>query len=165
LIKIYFRGLASTAQDQRTASRFLLHEGYQDIKDRDDRNDLALVFFEGGLPAGMQPALLPFNQPSLSAKESLWVAGFGHSNLGQLRKISLSLWQFSKGRTLFWLNQVKGQGACHGDSGGPAYLPRNGHLYVVGVTSYGYTTSCEQFSIYTHLEPYLPWLQTYLPKP
>ena len=50
-------------------------------------------------------------------------------------------------------------GACHGDSGGPAYLRlADGSWRVFGATSRG-TFFCNSQTIYTLIHPFVPWLE------
>ncbi len=59
------------------------------------------------------------------------------------------------------LDQRRGTGACHGDSGGPAYLALEGGYALWGVTSRGLNDpndDCSQFAIYTKAMPYANWI-------
>jgi hypothetical protein len=47
--------------------------------------------------------------------------------------------------------------ACSGDSGGPAIRNVNGQDYVFGISSWG-GNFCEDFSYYTRLDPFLPFV-------
>lgn len=49
--------------------------------------------------------------------------------------------------------------ACFGDSGGPAVNMANGRL--VGVTSRGGRTCGDEDTLYTRVQPYLPWIRSY----
>ena len=51
----------------------------------------------------------------------------------------------------------QGKTACNGDSGGPAFVEENGNLVVVGVTSYG-DQNCQEFGVYTRVDPYLDFI-------
>ncbi|MNY53743.1 Trypsin [compost metagenome] len=57
------------------------------------------------------------------------------------------------GKTEVALDQSQGKGACHGDSGGPAFLKVAGVEYVWGITSRGIgkdgVDDCSLFSLYT----------------
>ena len=57
------------------------------------------------------------------------------------------------------LDQTHGKGACHGDSGGPAYffdkkLKKN---ILVGLTSRG-TGDCNKIAVYTSVLGYRKWI-------
>lgn len=67
----------------------------------------------------------------------------------------------SEGKEIL-LDQTKQKGACHGDSGGPAFLKRaDGKLVQVGVTSRGTEAlgNCNQSSIYGSTVAHLPWIK------
>ncbi|MDO9182375.1 MAG: trypsin-like serine protease [Bacteriovorax sp.] len=48
-------------------------------------------------------------------------------------------------------------GTCSGDSGGPAYIRKNGELYLFGVTSRG-SALCNEVGVYTNALHYRPWI-------
>lgn len=53
---------------------------------------------------------------------------------------------------------IYGKDACHGDSGGPAYVVRsNGQLLLGGITSRG-PDPCGEYGIYTRAEAHLKWV-------
>lgn len=130
-----------------------------------DQGDIAIVHFKGGLPSGYQSAkLLPSSQ-SLKKGESVTLAGYGVTQMtpfggtgsGVLRKVDnvkISNPKFAKTEVL--LDQRQGRGACHGDSGGPAFVKRNNVVYLWGVTNRGYPPTgpddCKQYSIYTRIQ-------------
>lgn len=50
--------------------------------------------------------------------------------------------------------------ACHGDSGGPAYIQVDNVRYVTGITSRAYAAPyCETGAIYTIVAPYQRWIE------
>lgn len=160
-VEIYFQGLKNeNPLYYRPATRYVLHDKYQDIKDSDARHDLALVFFEGDLPPNFKVAPLLGDEQQLGIGDTVTIAGYGRgSPLGRLAKIDLPITRFSKEKTLIWLGQSKAQGACHGDSGGPAYKIVKNNIYLAAVTSYGETVDCDRHAIYTSLKPYRDWLR------
>jgi len=124
--------------------------------------DVALVHFAGGLPTGYQPSdLLPRDQ-SFSVGEKVELAGYGITNArtnagaGRLRKTTVAVLnpQFSATEVSF--DQSQGGGACHGDSGGPAFIVKKSHPYLFGITSRG-TGNCDQDVIYTKIASYWDW--------
>ncbi len=133
--------------------------------------DLALIKFSGGLPNGFRPAqLLPSSRP-LKNNETAILAGYGLSDgnsstgAGRLRvvEIPISNARFSTSEVL--LDQTKGIGACHGDSGGPAFIKVKDELQLWGVTSRGSGTGgndCSGYSIYTRIVPYAHWINSTL---
>ncbi len=61
------------------------------------------------------------------------------------------------------LDQKNGtQGACHGDSGGPAYVTgADGSLVLIGITSRGtdLNGNCDQQNVFTNVFGYMDWIQ------
>ena len=127
-----------------------------------DTSDVAVVHFSGGLPAGYAPSnLLPFNQP-LSQGQAVVLAGYGITNAtadtgaGVLRKTTVVISDPNYSISEVELDQTHGGGACHGDSGGPAYVIINGHPYLFGITSRG-GGNCDEDVIYTKISAYQDW--------
>ena len=64
------------------------------------------------------------------------------------------------------IDNTNGKGACHGDSGGPAYVQdKNGNVFLAGVTSRADEATdpegkCIGKTIYTKVQPYLTWIST-----
>jgi V8-like Glu-specific endopeptidase len=55
------------------------------------------------------------------------------------------------------LNEKK-SGTCNGDSGGPAYILKNGEYYLFGVTSRG-SELCNEVGVYTNALYYKAWIE------
>jgi hypothetical protein len=53
--------------------------------------------------------------------------------------------------------ETPGKNTCYGDSGGPAFVTDNTHIYIVGVTSKG-DSNCSQYGIDTRVDAYAGWL-------
>lgn len=132
--------------------------------------DIALVHFTGEVPAGYKPArFMPSSlKKSLVRDTEVVLAGYGITDgksgegAGTLKmtrvKIADPLYSVSEVK----LDQTKGTGACHGDSGGPAYIVVNGVNYLWGVTSRGVSdpdNDCSKYSAYTNALYYKTWLQ------
>lgn len=136
---------------------------------RKDTGDIALIHFLGSVPKGYKPAtFINMNQRLLQKGTPVVLAGFGISNgttkegAGSLRvtKVRIADPKFSNSEIK--LDQTKGTGACHGDSGGPAYLEYNGRHYLWGVTSRGVqdeNNDCTKYSAYTNALYYRVWIQ------
>lgn len=131
--------------------------------------DLALVHFVGKLPATHRPAeLLPPYWASLLVKDTpVIVAGYGVSDgvleLGArtLRQAEVFIANAAYGPSEVLVNQFHGQGVCHGDSGGPAFVRIQGSLYVWGVTSRGIgnlENACNQYAAMTNTLPHRTWI-------
>lgn len=81
---------------------------------------------------------------------------------GKLRKVSgIAVVKVSDDKKEIHLDQRKAKGACHGDSGGPAFLKlADGSEVQVGVTSRGTNVlgNCHEGAIYTGLSGHLDWI-------
>jgi secreted trypsin-like serine protease len=55
------------------------------------------------------------------------------------------------------LNEKK-SGTCNGDSGGPAFIQKNGELFLFGVTSRG-SNLCNEVGVYTNALYYKTWIE------
>ncbi len=56
----------------------------------------------------------------------------------------------------FYYSQVEG-GPCNGDSGGPAFIKRNGQEYLAGITSFG-DEACKYYGLSTAVQDHFEWL-------
>lgn len=172
----------------RTSTNALVHDEYKK-ESSDDRNDLALVTFLGGLPVGFTPARLP--GPNFPMKNGLKFTALGYGRTtgkksnnpqdlqgaGVLRSVDLEISVVSDDEKQFRVDQSNGQGICNGDSGGPAFIRYLGQDYVIGVASAILWTVpqelsgdekqnyiqqkdfCSEKSIYMNLIHYMPWIR------
>lgn len=131
--------------------------------------DIALIHFVGEVPSGYKPAsfVSSRNMNLLKKGATVVLAGYGISNgitqegAGILRVTTVKVEDPKFSASEIKLNQTAGQGACHGDSGGPAYIAINGKYYLWGITSRGVDDSandCSKFSAYTNALFYKTWL-------
>lgn len=135
--------------------------------DEFDRGDLAIIKITGDLPREYQP--IQFASPELlKAGDEVLIAGYGRNDgvkkvgAGTLRKTFITVSNPQHGTTEALFDQGNGKGACHGDSGGPAYVTMPKGYYQWGVTSREYKDpekDCSHYSIYTKVEPYMEWIQ------
>lgn len=112
-----------------------------------DWHDLALVKLASAAPAGYSPAKVLPNASDLQVGSIVTLAGYGinvpvstpdskdNDGAGILRRVDQTVLNNAYGDTEFTVSLANGKGACHGDSGGPAYLNKNGQLYLIGVAS------------------------------
>ncbi len=134
-----------------------------------DHGDIAVLRFAGGLPSGYGPAQVLPDASSLVKGARITLAGYGTTRVAaeekmlNLRKVDVSIADPLFAKTEVLLDQTSGRGACHGDSGGPAYLvASNGQTYLWGVTSRTANDpkdTCQAFSVYTNLLPYASWIK------
>lgn len=136
---------------------------------RKDTGDIALLRFSGTVPQGFKPATLlsPADRKHLKKGTQVVLAGYGISNgvskegAGVLRVTKVTIEDPNYSESEVTLNQRQGMGACHGDSGGPAYVSIKGKLYLWGVTSRGVedkADDCSQLAAYTNAIHYRAWL-------
>lgn len=150
----------------------LVNPGFHGDSGRVDQDDIALVRFEGGLPQGYAPAALLPTGAQLQNGETVLLAGYGITEpqsaagaggtAGVLRKVEVQILKANFGRTEVLLDQTHGTGACHGDSGGPAFAEVEGRMFLWGVTSRGYPSrapdDCAHDSVYTNIDAQLQFL-------
>jgi hypothetical protein len=142
-------------------SRFMIHPDYRMNQTQPDQNDVGLIEFKGGLPAGYVPNHLLADPRLITRGEEVILAGYGivdaktKKGAGTLRETQVRIADENFGKTEVLLAQNDGHGACHGDSGGPAYVMTKGSLYLWGVTSRSYPEKapddCAHESIYTKI--------------
>ncbi|XGC80899.1 trypsin-like serine protease [Bdellovibrio bacteriovorus] len=140
-----------------------------------DTNDIALVKFDGAMPAGYQLGKFLADEKLLKDGATVTLAGYGLIKTDgvntesdeTLRKVDVEVLE-RIGNTEVLLDQNKGKGACHGDSGGPAFLKINGIEYVWGVTSRGFNEegidNCTGYSIYTEVAKHATFIKEGLAK-
>ena len=58
--------------------------------------------------------------------------------------------------TEFHLNEIQ-TGTCNGDSGGPAFIKKDGEFFLLGVTSRG-SDLCDEVGVYTNAVYYKKWI-------
>lgn len=134
-----------------------------------DQGDIALLQFEGGLPNGYHPAELLSEDVKLENGETVVLAGFGindakeKTGAGVLRKTEVQIAKTHLGKTEIVFDQTHGSGACHGDSGGPAFLVEKGIYYLFGVANRSYPgrapDDCAHQVVYTQVNAYRGWIE------
>lgn len=138
-----------------------------------DTGDIAVLKFKGTVPAGFVPAKVLNDRNLLRKGAAVTLAGYGISDgvkkvgSGVLRYTRVKIADSKFSGTEVMLDQRNGRGACHGDSGGPAYINIGGQLYLWGVTSRGVNDpadNCGQFSAYTNILAHLSWMSEVVTK-
>ncbi len=135
-----------------------------------DQGDIALVKFDGGLPAGYKKVAAVTSDKEIQAGSEVTLAGYGISNAqtktgaGRLRKTKVDVLDGRHGKSEMILDQSHGRGACHGDSGGPAFVNHGGKIELAGVTNRGYPDrapdDCAHQVVYTKVPAYRPWIRS-----
>lgn len=119
-------------------------------------NDIAVFKFQGKAPEGYKPAIILTNEALLTAGKTVTLAGFGinngttKENDNKLNKTTVEVIEHYGSEVV--LDQGNGRGACHGDSGGPAFLEVDGTQYLWGITSRGIgkegKDDCSLYAVY-----------------
>lgn len=149
--------------------------------------DIALVRFSGGLPKGYAPVKFLSDSSKLKDGMDVMLAGFGaskvalvkdprtgqmsadHEEAGKLRSVTTTMKNAAYSKSEFLVEASKGKSACHGDSGGPAYVKveveRDGKTVLedvlTGVTSRGVDDEqdmCNVSAAYTSIPFYAKWI-------
>lgn len=150
--------------DVRAVADYVVHPEYGNTgSEGEDAHDLALIKFAGFMAPGYQLAQFLDDESLLKPGTKVTLAGYGlietdgvnTKSDDRLRKVEIEMAE-EYGKNEVILDQTRGKGACHGDSGGPAFLEINGTQYVWGVTSRGAgkdgKDDCSYFSVYTKVK-------------
>ncbi|WII72988.1 trypsin-like serine protease [Bdellovibrio sp. 22V] len=141
----------------------------------EDANDLALIKFAGPMAPGYTLAKFLDDETLLKPGTKVTLAGYGlietdgvnTKSDDRLRKVDVEVVE-DFGKTEILLDQTQGKGACHGDSGGPAFLEVKGVQYVWGVTSRGAgkdgVDDCSLVSVYTKVKSQSEFIEKALKK-
>ncbi len=137
-----------------------------EIKDWDD---LALLRFEDGIPASFTTASMIPASHEIKNNDFVTLAGFGitdgvkGTDTETLRKVDVVLTDAKYSNSEILVGDESGKGACHGDSGGPAFLQVGAQKYIVGITSRADIDKdphgvCTAGSICTSVQSHLAWI-------
>jgi secreted trypsin-like serine protease len=120
-------------------------------------NDVGLVLIDGEAPAFAKPVAV-LNDSELAIGQSLLLAGYGFINeltvpvtrATGLNQVRVSI--IKKYNNILVTEQSNAQGACAGDSGGPAYLETIQGLIALGITRgpYNLAKDCRHWGEYTY---------------
>jgi len=167
-----FKDAKNNPQLLRKTVKALQHGDYNP-KRGEDTYDIAMVRFEGALPAGYAPAPLLKDFSAVQKNSRVIVAGFGlnwswgvKKGAGVLRTTDLKVKKPLYGSSEIMIDQSLRKGICSGDSGGPAYVEVNGQLQLMGVASRGdslpipLTPDCFILSIFTRVDFHASWIQS-----
>ena len=133
-----------------------------------DQGDVALVKFGGGMPAGYHQVSTVQSASAIKNGGVVQLAGYGisnartHTGAGKLRETSVRIVDSRPGKSEMILDQTHGRGACHGDSGGPAFVRQGAGIALAGLTNRGYPDhapdDCAHQVVYTKVPSYKRWI-------
>jgi len=124
------------------------------------------------LPAGYKSVPLYPNMDKIKSSDEMIVAGYGlswawglKSGAGILRSTTLKVKEPRSGKTELLFSQTLKHGVCSGDSGGPAFVKKDGQLYLAAVASRSASydvvgaPQCSIDSTYTRVDAYAAWIK------
>lgn len=123
-------------------------------------NDIAVVTLAEDAPVA--PIALNKAMDDSWIGRTVTLVGYGVSDgpsqtgAGIKREVDVTIDQLEA--TTLHYTTTKGQTACNGDSGGPAYADEGGQLVIAGITSYG-DQNCQQFGVYTRVDAFLDFIE------
>ena len=150
----------------RPASRIVIHPSYQPYGNQlpqiRNTSDIALLFFEGGLPQGYLPALLASSlQNSARGHGVISIAGFGNPNRGVLYACNTQVQNqnFSNSEI-----ELYGYSSCSpngGDSGGATYQVIGNRIVLFGIHNWGWSNpdGTPLYSVEASIPYYQTWIQ------
>lgn len=143
--------------------------------------DVAMLHFQGGLPAGYSPVQLATSPSIVQPGAVLHMLGYGLSKVnpevrtvngknvtvpvpdqttpGQLRETEVAVAQYNADIRMI-ITDAHQTGVCSGDSGGPAFIQTvNGDVLQVGIAEAVSSPYCNSASMHTAIFPYLNWIK------
>jgi secreted trypsin-like serine protease len=132
--------------------------------------DIAILKLAKDAPLGFNPAKILNNANILTEGQTVTLAGFGVTQMNpervqakNLMKVEVKIQNAKFSETEITMSSGPA-GACHGDSGGPAFTKDSkGQLVVFGVTSRSVTqeggSTCTDGSIYTSIPAQIDWIR------
>lgn len=145
-------------------------------------DDVALLHFAGGLPAGYEPVQLVTSESQAQPGAHLHMIGYGLARVdskmeivngrasfvpvpdgtttGILRETEVAIGIVSP-KTKLILTNGTATGVCSGDSGGPAFVTDSatGKVVQVGIAEAVANAYCNSVSMHTSVLPYLDWIK------
>lgn len=144
----------------------------QAAEETPDLGDVGIIKIDGALPDGYQPARMLSAKAPLKDGQEVMLAGYGltdgvsKTGEGSLRYAVVKIKNAAFGKSEVLVDQSAGQGACHGDSGGPAYAKdADGKLSLFGITSRGINDpldQCGSEAVYTNAVALKTWIKAAL---
>jgi secreted trypsin-like serine protease len=132
-------------------------------------NDVALVRVLGDTDSMTPLPLLRPASDDLTEGEQVTLVGFGVTEDPDNTRRQVAEQNIAwLDQHFIGLDQTNGVGVCHGDSGGPVLVTRNGKLVVAGVNSVGTGTRanpCGKASASTRIARFSEWITSVLADP
>jgi secreted trypsin-like serine protease len=139
-------------------------------------NDIALLLLQKPIPNGYKVAKILPDASAIRDGAEVLLAGYGidmpsvprgmDGGDGTLRKVTQEITDANYSRTEVLIS-VRGKGSCDGDSGGPAFIQRDGQLYLFGVVSRTTVNfddrddmSCSTDMVYTNVLAAESWINS-----
>lgn len=145
---------------------FRLHPAYDNkqIEAEMAPHDVALIRLVTPAPAGYEPARFLPRGLSLAVGDSVTVGGFGDQDFKEttpdyrLLTFDFHVKEIPASTTLVILAAARDGGIASGDSGGPAWVNKNGELYFWGAASSSEEEGMAEAD-YENLTAYREWLE------
>lgn len=143
--------------------------------------DIAMVHFQGGLPAGYTPVKLAKSANVVQPGTKMHMIGYGLSKVdskmavingqatfipvpdqttpGQLRESEVAIDRYDL-KTGMIFTDGRSTSVCSGDSGGPAFvMDASGNPVQVGIAEAVATAYCNSVAMHTAVFPFLDWIE------
>lgn len=165
VIAVFATKVQGVARERvRTVAKWEQHPDWGK-RNSSGRADVALVKLDGDAPAGTRIAKPLPNSIPLKQNDEFVIAGYGLSiaylktGSGVLRKAKSTIIGALSSTEI--ISDGSKSSICFGDSGGPAYIERDGELYLWGVASAVSNQACNELAVHTDVLGYAAWvLQT-----
>lgn len=162
-------GLNATKAEVVKVKAYKINPDYIDLENTPEDeikappSDIAVIRLVSKAPQSAQVAPVLELKSDLVVSEEFVLAGFGMTNpynddgVGVLRTVKTKIKVAKKEFKEIEFGGRPGKSACMGDSGGPAFVRRNGKLHLTGVTSRG-SGLCDEEGVYTDIRYFREWM-------
>lgn len=164
LMVVFARDVRKAKPEEMRSADLFVQNPLWKTGDSQGQGDLALIHFQGGLPAGYEPVALAGARLKLRPGDETLLVGYGvsngrrHSGSGLLREtVTTVLDDFSPTELV---TDGRTSSVCFGDSGGPAFVQQGAKYVQWGVANSVLNQSCSQASVHTDLLTYRAWIKS-----